>query len=79
MNSRRPKFDCCVSLSGEAQGVLAKAEAKSKAIRVLSEALSQQVKDRCCFLMSWNTVKDFCVRSDHFYHALCRMETPQPL
>lgn len=31
---------------GEAQAVLAKAEAKSKAIRVLSEALSRQVS--CC-------------------------------
>lgn len=31
------------SIPGEAQAILAKAEAKSKAIRILSEALSQQV------------------------------------
>lgn len=35
---------------GEAQAVLAKAEAKSKAIRILSEALSEQVTTSGCSL-----------------------------
>lgn len=39
-------FKGCSVPPGEAQAVLAKAEAKSKAIRVLSEALSRQVS-RC--------------------------------
>ena len=34
---------CCDGLSGEAQAILAKAEAKSRAIKLLSEALAEQV------------------------------------
>lgn len=36
-----------ILIPGEAQAILAKAEAKSKAIRILSEALSQQVSGGC--------------------------------
>ena len=37
--------------AGEAQAVLAKAEAKSKAIRMLSDALTEQVKRSLSFSM----------------------------
>lgn len=64
---------------GEAQAVMVKAEAKSKAISVLSEALTQQVKTSCCFFNEINVIRDFSVHSDHFIVHLCRMGMQRPL
>lgn len=65
--------------SGEAHAVLVKAEAKSQAIRVLSEALSEQVNTTLTFFFKRDhSLSSISVLSDQFYFVSYRTEMRQP-